>query len=219
MRRVLISLIAISLVTSLTAGAVDAQEGRKIGFGVKGGATNSKLRGDFFDQEIESIDPSWNWRVGYALGVSVNVPIQRGFSFMPEVFLTRRTSGITVGAEGITVRTHYLEVPLLLKYTVQRESSFRPVLLGGGSVAFELDSHSTIVDDGVSETENISDVLRRRDIGLVVGGGFDVYHNDKIFHLEGRFTLGLTDVVTAEAQVDSGRFKFSVITVLAGVTF
>ena len=81
-----------------------------------------------------------------------------------------------------------------------RRPSFAPYLLFGGVFGYLIDAQASTTSsrDGESSEmqadESIKEQFKETDFGVTVGGGFEVPASSYAFFLEGRYSLGLTDI-------------------------
>lgn len=90
------------------------------------------------------------------------------------------------------VETTQMEFPVLLKYKSLRRGNIRMYMLGGFTPAFELSGKN----DVQSTTDNLS--VKKSNITLDAGVGFDFYFPLFKFSQEIRFSRGVMDVLGSE---------------------
>lgn len=147
-------------------------------------------------------------RDGFKAGAFYTIHLGSGFALQPEIFLSQRQYKYSnypcyYGSEIIhyipgfdehgydTVR--YVEIPVLLKYTVNLKSNFKPVLFAGGFTAFRV-TPEKLGDNYYGYTyRKYKDV----DAGLIFGLGFEHKLGKIKMHYDFRYTLGLVDVQEA----------------------
>lgn len=193
LRKTLTVALALAVGLVLGTGVAEAQDGT--GFGIKGGVTLAKLDGDFGAVDGAAVDFE-NGR-GFAVGIFAAMPLSDGLSLQPELMYVRRTTELdlpslddTVDEAEFEVRTSYVELPVLLKYTAG-DGSVRPILFAGPSVALNLDAETHAEFGDMEETTDIKDEISDIDLGVALGAGLELGDG---LSVEGRYTLGLTDV-------------------------
>lgn len=85
----------------------------------------------------------------------------------------------------VEAQLDYIEIPLLLKFDLLPESPLRPVLSGGGYVAWVLEKHY----------EGNHYQPAKSDFGLLFGFGFQPVIHGRMFILEMRYTGGIKKII------------------------
>ncbi len=86
-----------------------------------------------------------------------------------------------------SIKTTHISLPVLIKYKAERMTNFRPYLLAGGNIKYDL---SRDLEDPIT--------LKRMDAYLEMGLGADFYLPTFRFGLEVRFSIGLLDILEHE---------------------
>ncbi len=98
------------------------------------------------------------------------------------------------GSLEATLTTSYLEIPIFLKREFG-SSTTRPYLLAGPTVGIMLKSVADFTLTDQEEEVDLDDVTESYDVGIALGGGVSIpVQNNSVF-FEGRYVLGLTDVL------------------------
>ena len=128
--------------------------------------------------------------------------------------------------EGVELdlRLDYLELPLLLVLPLRLESGASPYFFGGPTFAFETACELSAEGPGIEITFDCDEgedfdieVLRKTtDIGIALGAGVDVPAGPGSFLVEGRYTLGLTNIDDSE---DDDAIKNRSAAVMIGYSF
>ena len=165
-------------------------------FGAKGGMNLADL----------SLDPPegcCDMKTGLALGGFVDIGIRNMFSFQPEFlfFMQKgaKTSDSAV-SESVSIRSDYIEFPLLVKANFQTTGNVRPFAVFGPGIGFRTGAH---IDDA-----DIKDETESTDFSLIFGGGVTVGRAI----IEARYDLGLNDVASDE----TGSAKTRTFSILVG---
>ena len=208
------SFTVLGLVLVLPVAVASAQSTVK--YGIAFGLGMSNVAGDGWSTWSELAGADYNNRsmAGFAAGLFVRVPVgMRGVSLQPEVLYV--TKGSNVDAPIITypvlrepaemvmrVRTDYVEIPLLVRYTLAEGKLATPHLIFGPMLAFKVSS-KVKYKDYPAHIESLRTLLSEKDItntksldyGLVLGGGVDIVIG-KItsLTLDFRYTVGLIGV-------------------------
>lgn len=204
---VLAAVAAIALFAAPARAAVE--------WGLKAGVSTSQFSTDFGDTK---------WRTGAAVGMSVAVPITPDLAFAPELLYVRKgatltSTNVTIGSLTFgTVKTgfdlDYLEVPLLLRYTLPSPGPASLFVTGGPTVSFKV--NEAFSASGIVGYSFDSDQVKSSDFGAAVGAGVAVRSSGMRLSLEGRYEFGLVDV--SELPF-GGSVKNSGAQVMAGVEF
>jgi len=96
------------------------------GIGILGGVNLYNLTGKNYDGDKLEFD----LKVGFHVGVNVQIPIAPEFYFQPGLLFTTKGGKNTEGEETLTVNLNYLELPLSLVYKGSLGSGY--VYLGFG---------------------------------------------------------------------------------------
>jgi hypothetical protein len=109
MKNRLISIVAILL---LTVTFASAQQMGKPSFGVLGGVNFQNLNGkDYLGDKLEN-----DLKVGYHIGVNMQIPIAPEFYFQPGLMLSTKGAIYDVSSAKTTTSLSYIELPLNLVY-------------------------------------------------------------------------------------------------------
>jgi hypothetical protein len=154
-------------------------------FGIKAGVNFANISGDDTDG-LSSL-------TGFVGGGFVDIPMSPTISIQPEVFYSQKGAKIDDLGTDVSIKLDYIDIPVLFKYTMAGESA-RPFFLFGPSIGFS--ASSKLSADGVSED---LDNVASTDFGLVFGIGV----NFQKFLIEGRYALGLSNILDIEDDPDS----------------
>jgi opacity protein-like surface antigen len=141
---------------------------------------------------------------GYAVGGVIDLPVTERWSFLIEpTYLEKGTSTEPINIQGYSPRMSfdlsYLEVPILLKYSVGKE--LRPYIVFGPSLGFNVTSSvgAEISGPWFGQLEIVAganDMVRTVECSLEFGGGLS-YQLDEILSVfvEGRYSHTLTSAL------------------------
>jgi hypothetical protein len=141
-------------------------------------------------------------RFDFVGGAFVTVPLNGRFSVQPEVMYIRKggkdSQLIPYIELNLTAdfRFEYIEVPILLRYTLDTDAQISPYVYAGPSIAFNLTSYVKLETElGQAQIDIVN--MKSTDFGLTVGGGTDValQHFSLVFDL--RLTVGLGNFLKA----------------------
>ncbi len=135
---------------------------------------------------------------GLNVGVLANLRLMNSLDlrFSPGInFAQRSLSYIdekgVVEEKPLQIKSTYLEFPLLVKYSAQRIHNFKPFLVAGPCVRYDLAKNKK---DGV--------LLQGFDAYIEFGGGFDSYMNYFRLTTEFRMSIGLRNIIDKEGSID-----------------
>ena len=100
------------------------------------------------------------------------------------------------------IETTMVELPLLLKYKSSRRGNVRMYVIGGVTPAFEASGKKGVE----STTGNLT--MRKGNLSLDAGMGFDFYFPLFKFSQEIRFSRGITNILGSEATVFRDPIKY-----------
>lgn len=206
MRRSSLVVGTVALAASLAfAGAAQAQT--PIHYGIVAGLNFASMDGDIGDELDES-------RMGFMAGGAVEFGLGPAFSIRPEIVYTQKGAKVSDGDDEFRLKSSYVEVPVLAKYTIPMQGSVRPHLIAGPAVAFNTGCTLEVEIGGSEDSADCEDEgleFKGVDFGMVFGAGVDI----QAFSLGVRYELGLTD--TPDNDAISGKNK--VLSIVAGYTF
>ena len=163
-------------------------------------------------------------RIGFSLGGFINYEINEIFSLQPELLYTMK--GVKFDGNGyfygynfntdIIYKTDYIEIPLLGKLTVAKNSGITPFLLFGPFFAYNTSSKLKVKVEveGESDSDEVDfNYIKEIDYGLILGGGFETSSGILI---DIRYNLGLISVNDASDDIIT---KNQVILIMMGFCF
>jgi hypothetical protein len=200
-----------TLTVALVPGTATAQ---RIQGGIQGGVSFSNLAN--LTNAIDFGGPiDVNRRTGIVIGPFVAFPVNETVAVQVEGLFTARGATPTDGTNELQIRLSYLDVPILLRLAPSRA---RPLyVLLGPSINFNVSAKTTdVVPSGVEE--DVKDVIRNAEFGLVFGAGVAA----KRALVEARYSAGLTDIVgdraAAAISIDAP-IRNRAFAILAGIRF
>lgn len=199
-----IQLLAAFIIISVSSQA-------QVSIGVKTGVNFADTR---VDGLLDNVLPDQTMYTGFTAGLIAEIPIQNGLSFRPELnyiqkgFITEANIydlellgiDIPIGAKAKT-RFNYLEMPLLMKYSVGTESA-KFYIIGGPNISYAANAHvrpvaNLLINFNLPKINlNLDgDIYQRWELSgtLGAGGEFKAGHG-KIF-ADARYTLGFTNML------------------------
>lgn len=166
-----------------------------------------------------SFDPDpqfreYSSRTAFGIGAVVDYELTNRIDVHAQLMLQGK--GNTMHDEDfpsdVVWKTSWLEIPVLVRYTISNEGRFHPFVAAGPTIGF-LQSAKFTADGEPDQDDEDAESL---DLGLVIGGGARMPHGRSVLFGEVRYAHGLTNVT------DSGGV-FTVtnrgLQLLVGVTF
>lgn len=191
MKRVFSTLLTLATVLLLLPSIVPAQDQLEMEKGLMVGINFSNFKGDDSD--------SLETKTGVAGGGFVRFNVSPSVAIQPELLYSMKGAEFSELGVNFRLKLTYLEIPVLLRFTIPTEGNVAPALFAGPSVAFNISSKISADSAGISADVDI-DNARSVDFGLVLGGAVTVGSGNAKFFIEGRYNLGLTN---AYEDVDS----------------
>jgi hypothetical protein len=180
------------LALAATLAAVRPAIGQQTLIGAKAGLVSANVDEDGVDA-----------RTGLGLGAFARFGLASTLSLQPEaLYVGKGFSGNDGGFES-TFKLDYLQVPVLLQVHVPVDGAVSPRLFAGPAIAFKLSCNAAGDDGGTSVEISCADFsdfgldldAKSTDFGLVFGAGADIDAGGVVVTLDGRYDLGLTDVL------------------------
>jgi hypothetical protein len=176
----LVGLVLACLSPSISAGPVTV--------GAKAGLSLANLYGgDIEDNEF---------KLGLCAGGFVSYSFNRIFALQPELLYVEKGTKLMEQGEGtqepVTIKLDYLEIPLLMKFSMATTGSVKPSLFLGPALAINLSSKIN-VNGSEADIENTFD-----DLGLTAGCGVAFPVGKGQLVTDARFNLGLVPIVESE---------------------
>ena len=175
-------------------------------------------------------------RTVFGIGAVFDLGISNNFILCLEPMYIQKGGRVEEGEDinsdpGGWVKSSFIEIPLFLKVTYG--SRIRPYLIAGPTMGILLNSDMELEAYGLSFEGDMKDVTRRIDFGLGVGAGITIPVRFISLFIEGRYTMGLSNLqkggtfeVSAgslafpiEFDKDDNQYKNRGFRILAGVAF
>ena len=185
----LVPLVVLALAVALSAAPAHAG----LAFGVKGGVSISQVRADLFDTDN---------RTGFVGGVYAAFGLTPGLAIQPELLLVRKGAelfstdvsigGLDLGDFGTTLDVDYLEIPVLLRFSLPTPGPLGARLLVGPVASFKV--NEALSTTGLVDYSFATDQIKTADFGIAAGAAVAFGSGNLRLVGEGRYTLGLADV-------------------------
>ncbi len=116
-------------------------------------------------------------------------------------------------SSGVAIyKVNYLEIPLMLRYTIQHSASLLPYAMAGPSIGLLSSAKLDIKDGGEQDEKDNTKIF---DFGLGIGGGVKIPRGNMTFFAETRYVLGLANI---NKEAGESKVKNRGLQLIAGVT-
>lgn len=217
--RTFVMILALSLALSL---------GAQIRMGVVGGVNFADLE-TIGESEVST-------RTVFGIGAVFDFSLTRNFVLRLEPMYIQKGGRVEEGEDvnsdpGGWVKSSFIEIPLFLKATYG--SRIRPYLMAGPIIGTLLNSDLELDAYGLSFKGDMEEVTRRIDFGLGFGAGITIPIRFFSLFIEGRYTLGLSNLqrggtfevsagpmaIPIEFDKEDDKYKNRGFQILAGIAF
>jgi len=160
---------------------------QRCSIGLVGGLNFSEMESNY-DIELSGMTV-------YGIGGVVDISLSNNFILHIEPMYLQRGSelGILEPFIDFSLKSTFIEVPLFLK--AEFGSSIRPYFYAGPTIGFLLSSDININILGLNLTYDVKDLTESINFGIGFGVGLRVPLSSCSIFVEGRYTVGLTDML------------------------
>jgi opacity protein-like surface antigen len=137
--------------------------------------------------------------LGFGIGAVVDRSLTGPLDLHAEPMFLQKGAKLKSGSTVILFKVHYLEIPLMFRYTFQLNESLLPYALAGPSIGL-LTSAKYHNKDGGEQDEK--DNTKFFDFGVGFGGGVKYPWGNKTFFGELRYVLGLVNINKEEDEFE-----------------
>ena len=182
------SCIVIAVIV-LCAGSIFCQDFERsiTGKGLKIGPGYNMLSTTY-----DELEPYFDTKIGSHGGAFLTYQMSPTFSIQPEFMFS--VKGASTGGLFTVFNwsLNYIEIPVLFKYHLSDKKAVKPAIYAGPSWSYLTSSELKVIFvDPIDVTEG----MKRTDIGFIFGGGFDYKH----FVFDIRYTIGVTNIIDGDA--------------------
>ena len=215
-------LVTTLLLAGMTTPAAAQMGSRSLELGVAGGINFSTVS----VSDDEGVD--FKNRTAFGGGLFLRIPVGSMLAFTPQVLYVgkgTKASGDDLDDAELTLKLNYIEVPLLIQVPFGAGAGATPYLFAGPTLAFEAgctfgiesDAASLDIDCDEADEQDLELERKKFDIGATVGLGLRLPAGSGAFLVEGRYTLGLSNLDDSGNSDDS--FKNRSAAVYVGYSF
>ncbi len=121
------------------------------------------------------------------------------------LFYRGKTTGNKVLDKEMTIESTFVDLPLLLKYSSVRVENFRPYLLGGVNVRYDMARNKDFNED-----EGIYVKLEPMDVCYELGFGIDWYLPYFKLSTEIKYSVGIMNVASSDQAIEEPEYANAV---------
>ncbi len=152
-------------------------------------------------------------KVGAVAGGFITYSIINTFAITTKLLYYQK--GATFASADTKQTLHYLEVPVIGRFFLNKEGSFRPNIFLGPSFGFLNGASQKIGTNDRVKIDSYKNVYNNVDVGITGGVGFNfLIANETYFILDARYTHGLSDISKADGDVNNNSLALT-----AGLSF
>ncbi len=199
------SLLKLSIVISvmLSASALKAQQ-KTWSIGPEAGLSFSKYGGDAGTNDF---------KVGAIGGLFLTYSIQNTFAITGKILYAQK--GAAFQTNDVKQTLNYIEVPIIGRFFLNKEGTFRPNIFLGPSFGFLSSVTNKVGSADRVTVDDFSSTFNTFDLGVTGGMGFNILiSNETYFIIDARYTHGLSDISKGPGQVNN-----TSLGITAGVSF
>lgn len=169
------------------------------GVGVHAGGAAALLRGN----DVGVTDDATDRNYGFTVGLYKSIPIGAGFAIQPELMYSQKGGALsfdemideeTMAEVDLTFNVDYLEVPVVLTYTIPTQSRYLPMLYAGPYVSLTTRRDATFDAEDVSLSIDGDEFFKQVDYGAVFGADLGFRLKQRIATVGVRYDLGIADI-------------------------
>ena len=146
-------------------------------------------------------------------GLFLTYSIQNTFGITAKLLYAQK--GASFKSIDTKQTLNYIEVPVIGRFFLNKEGTFRPNIFLGPSFGFLTGATNKVGSSNRVDIDNYSSVFNSFDFGLTGGLGFNILiSNETYFIIDARYTHGLSDITKAAGVVNNNSFGLT-----AGISF
>ena len=164
----------------------------------------------------EPTDIVWGYLPFVAGGLFASVNLG-ALAIEPELLVVRAGARYASEGDRLEFLFTYIQAPVLLKLSASPRGSVNPFLAVGGYGAYLYRAQGVLVLGTERTTDDLIDDYKRSDFGVVASVGFGFRLRGVVISIEGRYNLGLVNIVKNPAAGES--LKNRSLVALIGIGF
>ncbi|MEO7989201.1 MAG: porin family protein [Chryseolinea sp.] len=152
-------------------------------------------------------------KVGGIVGGFVTYSIVNTFAITTKLLYYQK--GASFPSSNTKQTLHYLEVPVIGRFFLNKEGSFRPNIFLGPSFGFLNGASQKVGNNDRAKIDSYKNIYNNVDVGITGGVGFNfLVANETYLILDARYTHGLSDISKANGDVNNNSLALT-----AGLSF
>ena len=199
-------IITASLITCITLSiSFNSMAQDKVwSFGPEAGVSFSKYGKDAGTNDFKS---------GAIGGVFLTYSIMNTFAVTTKLLYSQK--GASFESIDTKQTLNYFEVPIIGRFFLNKEGSFRPNIFVGPSLGFLTGATNKVGSNDRVDIENYENIFNGFDLGVTGGMGFNfLISNETYIIIDARYTHGLSDITKANGNVNNNALGLT-----AGISF
>ena len=154
-----------------------------------------------------------DFKSGAIGGLFVTYSIENTFGITTKVLYSQK--GASFKSIDTKQTLNYIEVPVIGRFFLNKEGTFRPNIFVGPSFGFLTGATNKVGSNERVKIDNYDAIYNTFDFGVTGGIGFNfLISNETYFIIDGRYTHGLSDITKAPGVVNNNSFGLT-----AGISF
>lgn len=150
-----------------------------------------------------------DFKSGAIGGLFVTYSIENTFGITTKLLYSQK--GASFKSIDTKETLNYIEVPVIGRFFLNKEGTFRPNIFLGPSFGFLTGVTNKVGSNERVNVDNYSASYNTFDFGVTGGMGFNfLISNETYFIVDGRYTHGLSDISKSPAVVNNNAFGLTV---------
>ncbi len=150
-----------------------------------------------------------DFKSGAIGGLFVTYSIKNTFGITTKVLYSQK--GASFKSSDTKQTLNYIEVPVIGRFFLNKEGTFRPNIFVGPSFGFLTGATNKVGSNDRVKIDNYDAIYNTFDFGVTGGIGFNfLISNETYFIIDGRYTHGLSDITKAPGVVNNNSFGLTV---------
>ncbi len=154
-----------------------------------------------------------DYKVGAIGGVFLTYSILNSFGITTKLLYSQK--GASFESSDTKQTLNYIEVPLIGRFFLNKEGTFRPNIFVGPSFGFLTGTTNKVGSDKPVAIDSYKNIYNGFDFGVTGGLGLNfLISTETYFIIDARYTHGLSDITIANGNVNNNSFGLT-----AGISF
>ena len=162
---------------------------------VRLGATAGLNLSSFYGDDSKPFGVAPKYKSGVTGGVFLVYKIAETVAIRPEILYSNSGGKYNYSGEYQTIALNYIQIPVLLQYTIRTEKRWEPIVMLGPAVGVNIKATDTYVLEEVDIKKGIKNI----DFGALCKAGFNV---DEKFEITAAYYMGFSSVDDTGNNID-----------------